>query len=128
MPPFSLKDKAKAWLNLFPTGSITTWDDLSNKFLTKFFPISKTNALSTKISDFYQKEVGQFYKCWTRFNDLLLKCPRHGFENWRLIQCFYNGLTISNRHMVESINDRKFLNLHEGAAWDLFNSLYENSQ
>jgi len=104
------------------------WDELSNKFLTKFFPMSKTNALRREISDFYQREGEQFYECWERFNDLLLKCPHYGFEKWRLIQCFYNGLTMSNRHIVESMNGGRFLNLHEGAAWDFFNSLSENSQ
>ncbi|KAH9723597.1 hypothetical protein KPL70_007175 [Citrus sinensis] len=128
MFPFSLKDKAKAWLNSLPAGSISTWDELSNKFLTKFFPMSKTYALRREIIDFYQREGEQFYECWERFNDLLLKCPHHGFEKWRLIQCFYNGLTMSNRHMVESMNGGRFLNLHEGAAWDFFNSLSENSQ
>ena len=34
--PFSLKDKSKAWLNSLSTGSITTWDQLYNKFLLKF--------------------------------------------------------------------------------------------
>ena len=56
MFPFSLKDKAKAWLNSLPAGSISTWDELSNTFLTKFFPMSKTNALRREISDFYQRE------------------------------------------------------------------------
>ncbi|XP_073225625.1 uncharacterized protein [Cicer arietinum] len=31
--PFSLKDDAKEWLNSFPANSITTWDDLEDKFL-----------------------------------------------------------------------------------------------
>ena len=49
--PFSLKEKAKAWLNYLPSQSITTWDMLVTKFLSKFFPMSKTNALRRKISD-----------------------------------------------------------------------------
>ena len=35
---------------------------------------------------------------------------------------------MSNRHMVEFMNGGRFLNLHEGAVWNFFNSLYENSQ
>ncbi|XP_073225695.1 uncharacterized protein [Cicer arietinum] len=31
--PFSLKDDTKEWLNSFPTDSITTWDDIEDKFL-----------------------------------------------------------------------------------------------
>ena len=78
--PFSLKDKGKAWLNSIAPRS--------NKFLSKFFPISKTNALRREISDFYQREGENFYECWERFKDMLLKCPRHGLEVWRLVQYF----------------------------------------
>ena len=39
--PFSLKDKAKHWLISEPLDSITSWDDLSNKFLARFFPPAK---------------------------------------------------------------------------------------
>lgn len=61
--PFSLKDKAKALLNSLIPRSITSWDLLKNKFLTKIFPMSKTNSLKREISDFYQKEGEQFYEC-----------------------------------------------------------------
>src|SRR5262249_22195866 len=30
--PFSLRDRAKGWLNTLPSGSITTWDGLAEKF------------------------------------------------------------------------------------------------
>ncbi|MBC2863257.1 hypothetical protein H7U16_25960 [Klebsiella pneumoniae] len=39
-----IKDKAKAWLNSLPIGSITSWNQLVNKFLGKFFPMSKTRC------------------------------------------------------------------------------------
>jgi len=28
-------------------------------------------------------------------------CPRHGFETWRLVSHFYEGLTPKDRQMVE---------------------------
>ena len=40
--PFSLKDKAKSWLNSLPAGSITTWEQLAQKFLAKYYPPGKT--------------------------------------------------------------------------------------
>ena len=43
--PFSLKDRAKNWLHSMPMGSITSWDDLAQKFLAKFFPPVKTAKL-----------------------------------------------------------------------------------
>ena len=39
--PFSLKDKAKHWLNSKPPDSIITWAYLVTKFLAKFFSPSK---------------------------------------------------------------------------------------
>src|ERR1044072_4209370 len=35
--PFSLRDTAEEWLNSQPQGSIISWDDLAEKFTTKFF-------------------------------------------------------------------------------------------
>ena len=40
--PFSLKDKAKHRLNSEPPDSITTWTELVQKFLAKFFSLAKT--------------------------------------------------------------------------------------
>ncbi|KAF7822014.1 uncharacterized protein G2W53_027469 [Senna tora] len=67
--PFSLRDRAKWWLNSLPAGFITTWEDLANKFLAKYFP-----------------------PAWERFKDLLQRCPHHGFPKWLHVQTFYNGL------------------------------------
>jgi hypothetical protein len=41
--PFSLKDKAKYWLNSLETNSIISRAQMQNKFLKKYFTIGKTN-------------------------------------------------------------------------------------
>ena len=43
--PLYLKDKAKHWLTIEPPDSITSWDELVNKFLTRFFPPVKVAKL-----------------------------------------------------------------------------------
>ncbi|GJW32686.1 reverse transcriptase domain-containing protein [Tanacetum coccineum] len=40
--PFSLKGAAELWLENEPPCSITSWDDLVSKFLTRFYPHSNT--------------------------------------------------------------------------------------
>ena len=35
---FSLRDQASQWLERLPAGSITSWDDLTTRFLAQFFP------------------------------------------------------------------------------------------
>lgn len=126
--PFSLKDKAKAWLNSLSPRSITSWELLVTKFLSKFFPVSKTNALRREIADFYQEEHEKFYESWERFKDLILKCPHHGFETWRLVQYFYNGLTQTNRNMIESMNGGGFLSLTDDEAYKFLENLSDSSQ
>ena len=49
--PFTLKGKAKAWLYA-NQDEFTTWKKCSEAFLAKFFPLGKTNALRSKISEF----------------------------------------------------------------------------
>jgi len=39
--PFSLKDKAKTWLQNLRAGSIRAWDEMQQQFLKKFFSVSQ---------------------------------------------------------------------------------------
>ena len=61
--PFTLKDKAKIWLNSLRPRSIHTWTDLQAEFLKKFFPTHKMNGLKRQISNFSVKENEKFYEC-----------------------------------------------------------------
>ncbi|CAL8993098.1 unnamed protein product [Prunus brigantina] len=69
--PFSLKDKAKSWLYSLPNASIHTWEELSNKFLQKFFPAQKTNKIRQEILRFTQKEGEAFHECWERYKEMI---------------------------------------------------------
>jgi hypothetical protein len=53
--PFSLHDRAKAWLDSNMPGSITFWEILLSKFYNKFFPMSKVNECRKEISLFTQE-------------------------------------------------------------------------
>ncbi|RVW21272.1 hypothetical protein CK203_107342 [Vitis vinifera] len=58
--PFTLKDKAKIWLNSLRPRSIRTWTDLQAEFLKKFFLLTETNGLKRQISNFSAKENEKF--------------------------------------------------------------------
>ena len=49
--PFSLLGKAKQWFYA-NKDNINSWAKCSNAFLSKFFPVGKTNALRGRISSF----------------------------------------------------------------------------
>src|SRR3954466_7548468 len=54
--PFSLKEKAKAWLNSLPSKVVTSWDIFVQKILAKFFSMSQTNAMRKEVTDFAQQD------------------------------------------------------------------------
>ncbi|CAL8119103.1 unnamed protein product [Prunus armeniaca] len=76
--PYTLKDKAKYWLNSLKLGSLTTWGAIQKKFLEKYFSMQKTNMLRDKILLFAQQDDESFCEAWERFNGLLNQCPHHG--------------------------------------------------
>jgi hypothetical protein len=126
--PFSLHDRATEWLDSLAPGSITSWEELLKQFYNKFFPMSRVNEARKGISSFTQDEDEKFSECWARFKDLLMKCPPHGYEKWRLVQFFYQGLSQPNRSMIELMNGGAFLNLTGDLAYRALEKIADNSQ
>ena len=126
--PFSLYDKARAWLDSNTPKSITSWESLLSKFYNKFFPMPKVNECRKEICSFTQEDNKKFSESWERFKELLIICPSHGYENLRLVQFFYQGLTQSNCSMIESMNRGAFLSLAGDEAYKALDKLSENSQ
>nr|CAN70541.1 hypothetical protein VITISV_004847 [Vitis vinifera] len=112
--PFTLKDKAKVWLNSLRPRSIRTWTDLQAKFLKKCFLTHRTNGLKRQISNFSAKENEKFYECWKRYMEAINACPHHGFDTW-LVSYFYNGMSSSMKQLLETMCGRDFMskNLEE---------------
>nr|GEX81333.1 hypothetical protein [Tanacetum cinerariifolium] len=85
---FSLRDQASNWLERLPAGSITTWEDLTTRFLAQFIPPGRTAKLYHDILMFQQHQRESLSEAWTRFKDLLQKFPHHGIDRWLQIQLF----------------------------------------
>jgi len=64
--PFSLLGKAKQWFYANKDKN-NTWENCSNAFLSKFFPMSKTNALHGRISSFQQQHDESVPEAWEHF-------------------------------------------------------------
>ncbi|GJU83136.1 hypothetical protein Tco_1285501 [Tanacetum coccineum] len=73
----SLTEAASHWLRNKPSGSITTWEDLKTKFLSKYCPPARTAKKREEINNFQQEPNETLYQAWERFKELLMKCPQH---------------------------------------------------
>ena len=71
--PYSSRDRASAWLNSLPSDSITTWNDLVDKFLMKYFPPTKNAKFLNEITLFHQLENESLYDACERFRGLTQK-------------------------------------------------------
>uniref|UniRef100_A0A2N9IRI2 Reverse transcriptase RNase H-like domain-containing protein n=1 Tax=Fagus sylvatica TaxID=28930 RepID=A0A2N9IRI2_FAGSY len=125
--PFSLKDKAKSWLYSLRPRSIASWGEMTHIFFKKYFPEHKTNAFKRQISTFEQRESESLYQAWERFKDLLSLCPHHGYESWRTVSCFYEGLLPRDRQFVEMMCNGEFLQKDPDEAIEYLNHLAEKA-
>nr|XP_027109803.1 uncharacterized protein LOC113729769 [Coffea arabica] len=83
--PFSLKDKAKIWLQSHPPNTFTTWAELAKAFLNKFFPPEKTARLRMDITSFSQQEGETLYEAWEHYRELERRCPHHDLLDWLVV-------------------------------------------
>jgi hypothetical protein len=63
-----------------------------------------------------------------RYKDSFNTCFHHGFETWRLVSHFYEGLTPKDRQMVELMCNETFEDKYHNEAMEYLNLLAENAQ
>ncbi|GJY96692.1 putative nucleotidyltransferase, ribonuclease H [Tanacetum coccineum] len=99
--PFTLKGKARLWINRLSAGSITTWDLLKNAFLSRYRPLFQIIKQTKAIRNFGQECNEPLHLVWERFNDLLYNCPEHKINEHEQLQIFYQGLDPGTRKKAD---------------------------
>ena len=123
--PFCLLGKAKTWFYT-NKANFTIWDACSNVFLTKYFPVGKTNALRSKISRFQQRLYEAILKAWERFQENIAACPHHSMEEWLIIQSFFHGLNMPTQNHIDVALGGSFLSLDVTRAKALVEKIASN--
>ncbi|KAL5541145.1 hypothetical protein UlMin_044362 [Ulmus minor] len=125
--PYSLRDRARAWLNSLPSDSITTWNNLAEKFLMKYFPPTKNAKLRNDITSFQQLEGESLYETWERYKELLRRCPHHGIPFWIQMETFYNGLNAQTRTIVDVASNGALMSKTYNEAYALLERMASNN-
>jgi len=100
--PFPLAGKAKEWLKSHPNQSLTSWNDVEQKFLHRFFPLSYFIKAKSDISTFRQGSDEAFCDAWERFKVMLRKCPNHGLEDITQLTIFHSGLRPDTKMILDA--------------------------
>ncbi|GJU93897.1 zinc finger, CCHC-type containing protein [Tanacetum coccineum] len=120
---FSLRDQASNWLERLPAGSISTWEDLTTRFLAKFFPPGRTAKLRNDILMFQQHHGESLSEAWTRFKDLLQKVPHHGIDRWLQIQIFYDHVSFHLKCEIDRAAGGKLRDKNTDESWEIIENL-----
>ena len=124
---FSFKDKVKHWLTTKPPDSITSWDELVNKFLTWFLPSAKATKLRIDINDLCQLDGESFYEAWERYKDLLRKCPNHNLPKCMQVHHFYNALSEPTRTLIDASTGGAILGKNEVEVYQILENIVLNN-
>ncbi|CAL8174985.1 unnamed protein product [Prunus armeniaca] len=126
--PYTLKDQARRWLLTLPSGSISTWNQLSEKFLNKYYPASKTLDMRTQILSFAQKPNEEFHEAWERFKELNRKCPHSGISSTDQVHIFFRGLNMTTKTLVNASCGGSYKDKNAQEACLLFEKMAADTQ
>jgi hypothetical protein len=120
-----LLEKVKQWF-YSNKEVVSTWEECSNAFLTKFFPLGKTNALRNKVTGFQQLTDETIAEAWEHLQDYISACPYHGMEEWLIIQSLYHGLICLAREHIDVAAGGSFFTLSIEEARKLVEKMASN--
>ena len=69
--PFSLRDEVRQCAYSFEPGEVTTWNQMIENFMKKFFPTTKNAKRRRDIANFQQKDKETLSDAWARFKRLV---------------------------------------------------------
>ncbi|XP_070015760.1 uncharacterized protein [Nicotiana sylvestris] len=125
--PFSLRGKALDWLERLPNHSITTWDELADKFIAKFFSPSHIVALRDEILAFKQEPTEPLHEIWERFRTMVKECPNNYMNDVMIQQTFYRGINTTNQCIVNQLAGGYFMKLPYNEACDVLDEMADTS-
>src|SRR3954470_616153 len=82
---FSLRVRAKEWLQSLPKNSIDSWNKCKYAFIGKYYPPPKIIQLRSNIMNFRQLDNEHVAQAWERMQTLVKNCPTHGLTTWMVI-------------------------------------------
>ncbi|GJT84116.1 reverse transcriptase domain-containing protein [Tanacetum coccineum] len=100
--PFSFSGEAKTWLNELDEGIITSWNELREAFISRYFSPARFKRLLHDIHNFHQLEHKILVDAWLRLKQMLRTCYGHGLTKGIIIEIFYHGLDVPTQGILDA--------------------------
>ncbi|XP_058766445.1 uncharacterized protein LOC131640049 [Vicia villosa] len=100
--PHYFLSKAKYWYLDQPEAVMTDWNTLEEFLLERFYSQNRLFDAKTAIAVFSQGNNESLNEAWERYKAMLRKCKGHGFAEVDQIHMFHNGLTPTNKTILDA--------------------------
>ena len=100
--PFSLRDVVAIWFESLPVGSMNTWEELVEAYMSRFFPPALTYERRGEIIVFKQGEDESLYIALERYKRLLKRCPMHGIDMTTQMDIFYHAMNYASKGIIDA--------------------------
>lgn len=117
--PNYIKDKVKNWLISLQPSSLTTWDEVFNKFMLRYFPLKKTSDLKSQIQNFNKFDGETFHDVWERYKDLLDRWPMHSYALFDKVNNFYKGIDSISQALIDGACQGNQLDTLPRRIWEV---------
>ncbi|KAK8559944.1 hypothetical protein V6N12_012755 [Hibiscus sabdariffa] len=124
--PYSLTNKAKAWLNNLPPSSLQSWTNLCRTFLGKFSYSDMTDHLQNQITSFRKEDDEAMHEAWERYRDFFRLCLMHGLPEWTQVSIFYNSVNTPTRMMLDASANGTLLDKPPRESLEILDKLAQN--
>ena len=91
---------------------------MQQAFLDEYYSMAKTDDARDEIRSFRQLSSEPLHEAFTRFKELMRRCPHHQIEKWELVKCFVRGLDDATWNRLETTSNGTLLSNHEDDDWE----------
>ena len=125
--PSSLTGEARAWFEELDENTITTWTQLRDAFVSRFFPPGLARKLLRDIQGFKQEEGEQLVEAWKRLKEMIRKCHGNGLNKGDIVEIFFYGLNKSSQKDLDLAGGGNFLYKSTNDAYKMMEDMVEAS-
>ena len=97
-----MRDVVATWFDSLPVGSLKSWEDLVEAYMSIFFPPALTSERREEIIVFKQGEEKSLFNAWERFKRLLKRCLMHGIDLTTQMDIFYHAMNYSSKGIIDA--------------------------
>nr|XP_043633157.1 uncharacterized protein LOC122604335 [Erigeron canadensis] len=125
--PSSLTGEARAWFDELDEGTITTWNQLREEFVSRFFPLSLARKMLRDIKAFKQDEGESLVVAWKRLREMIRNCHGNGLSKDEIMEIFFYGLTKSSQKDLDLAGGGNFLYKTTNAVYKMMEDMVQAS-